>query len=78
MQNRIKDIRFITLPEDRDMGSVTLSKDIPLPIQFPEGSVTDDIDVNSIVAGLIKVVAWDTENKNYEYYKKILLEIQPQ
>jgi tetratricopeptide (TPR) repeat protein len=77
MQNRMKDIRFITLPEDRDMGSVTLSKDIPLPIQFPEGSVTDDIDVNSIVAGLIKVVAWDTENKNYEYYKKILLEIQP-
>ena len=73
----MKDIRFITLPEDRDMGSVTLSKDIPLPIQFPEGSVTDDIDVNSIVAGLIKVVAWDTENKNYEYYKKILLEIQP-
>ena len=43
MQNRMKDIRFITLPEDRDMGSVTLSKDIPLPIQFPEGSVTDDI-----------------------------------
>jgi tetratricopeptide (TPR) repeat protein len=77
MQNRMKDIRFITLPEDRDMGSVTLSKDIPLPIQFPEGSVTDDIDVNSIVAGLIKVVACDTENKNYEYYKKILLEIQP-
>ena len=77
MQNRMKDIRFITLPEDRELGSVTVRKDIPLPIQFPEGSVTDDIDVNSIVAGLIKTVAWDTENKNYNYYKDLLLDIQP-
>ncbi|MBO4278656.1 MAG: hypothetical protein J5891_02475 [Spirochaetales bacterium] len=77
MQNRMKDIRFITLPEDRDLGAVTIRKDIPLPIQFPEGSVTDDIDVNSIVAGLIKVVAWDTENKNYGYYKDLLLDLQP-
>ena len=77
MQNRMKDIRFITLPEDRELGSVTVRKDIPLPIQFPEGSVTDDIDVNSIVAGLIKTVAWDIDNKNYNYYKDLLLDIQP-
>ena len=38
MQKELKDIRFITLPEDRDMGSVTIKKDIPLPVQFPEGS----------------------------------------
>ena len=77
MQNRMKDIRFISLPEDRSLGAVTIRKDIPLPIQFPEGSVTDDIDVNSIVAGLIKVVAWDTDNKNYEYYRNLLLDLQP-
>ena len=77
MQNRMKDIRFITLPEDRELGSVTVRKDIPLPIQFPEGSVTDDIDVNSIVAGLIKTVAWDTGNENYSYYRDLLLDIQP-
>ena len=73
----MKDIRFITLPEERKLGDVTLRKDIPLPIQFPEGSLTDDIDFNSIVAGLIKVVAWDTENADFSYYKDLLLELQP-
>ncbi|MBR6085276.1 MAG: hypothetical protein IKP61_06680 [Spirochaetales bacterium] len=77
MQKQIKDIRFITLPEERKLGDVTLRKDIPLPIQFPEGSLTDDIDFNSIVAGLIKVVAWDTENADFSYYRDLLLELQP-
>ena len=77
MQKQMKDIRFITLPEERKIGDVTISRDIPLPIQFPEGSLTDDIDFNSIVAGLIKVVAWDTENVNYGYYKDLLLSLQP-
>ena len=77
MQKQMKDVRFITLPEERKIGEVTISKDIPLPIQFPEGSVTDDIDFNSIVAGLIKVVAWDTANANFNYYKDLLLELQP-
>lgn len=77
MQKQMKDIRFITLPEERKLGDVTLRKDIPLPIQFPEGSLTDDIDFNSIVAGLIKVVAWDTENADFSYYRDLLLELQP-
>ena len=73
MQKQLKDIRFITLPEERKIGEVTLSKDIPLPLQFPEGSVTDDIDFNSIVAGLIRIVAWDPDNINTGYYRKLLL-----
>lgn len=77
MQKELKDIRFITLPEERAFGDVTISSKIPLPVQFPEGSVVDDIDFNSIVAGLVKVVAWLPENENFEYYKKLLLELQP-
>ncbi|MBR2281810.1 MAG: hypothetical protein IJ863_04215, partial [Spirochaetales bacterium] len=77
MQKELKDIRFITLPEERVFGDVTISSKIPLPVQFPEGSVVDDIDFNSIVAGLVKVVAWLPENENFEYYKKLLLELQP-
>lgn len=77
MRKELKDIRFITLPEERKIGEVSMSGAVPLPIQFPEGSVTEDIDFNSIVAGLIKVVAWDPENKNIDYYKQLLLELQP-
>ncbi|MBR6347486.1 MAG: hypothetical protein IKR80_00875 [Spirochaetales bacterium] len=77
MQKELKDIRFITLPESRTFGNTTIDSSIPLPIQFPEGSLVDDIDFNSIVAGLIKVVAWAPENENIAYYKKLLLEMQP-
>ena len=77
MRKELKDIRFITLPEERKIGEVSMSGAVPLPIQFPEGSVTEDIDFNSIVAGLIKVVAWDPENNNIDYYKQLLLELQP-
>lgn len=77
MQKELKDIRFITLPDERKIGDVAIRADIPIPVQFPQGSVTDDIDFNSIVAGLIKIVAWDSENKDIEYYKKLLLELQP-
>ena len=77
MTAELKDIRFINLPEDRQVGGITISSSIPLPISFPEGSLVEDIDVNSIVAGLIKIVAWAPENQNFEYYKKILLELQP-
>ena len=77
MQKELKDIRFITLPDERKIGDVTIRADIPIPVQFPEGSVTDDIDFNSIVAGLIKIVAWDPDNKDIDYYKKLLLELQP-
>ena len=77
MQKELKDIRFITLPDERKIGDVTIRADIPIPVQFPQGSVTDDIDFNSIVAGLIKIVAWDPEDKDIEYYKKLLLELQP-
>lgn len=77
MQKELKDIRFITLPDERKIGDVIIRSDIPIPVQFPQGSVTDDIDFNSIVAGLIKIVAWDSENKDIEYYKKLLLELQP-
>ena len=77
MRKELKDIRFITLPEERKIGEVSMSGAVPLPIQFPEGSVTEDIDFNSIVAGLIEVVAWDPENNNIDYYKQLLLELQP-
>ena len=74
MQKELKDIRFITLPESRTFGNTTIDSSIPLPIQFPEGSLVDDIDFNSIVAGLIKVVAWAPENENIAYYKKLAAE----
>ena len=77
MLEKLKDVQFITLPGDRKLGDTVLKGSIPLPVQFQEGQKPEDIDFNSIVAGLIKVMAWAPENKNFDYYKSILLDLQP-
>jgi len=77
MTEKLKDVQFIKLPGDRKIGDTVLKGDIPLPVLFQEGQKPEDISFNSIVAGLIKVVAWNPENENIEYYKQVLLGMQP-
>lgn len=74
----LKDIKFITLPGDRKLGNTVISAKIPLPVEFAEGQDVNDISFNSIVAGLIKVIAWAPENRNFSYYKDLLLDLQPE
>ena len=77
MIEKLKDVQFITLPGDRKIGDTVIKGDKPLPVQFQAGQKPEDIDFNSIVAGLIKVIAWDSENKDLDYYREILLNLQP-
>jgi tetratricopeptide (TPR) repeat protein len=77
MIEKLKDVQFITLPGDRKIGDTVLKGDKPLPVQFQSGQKPEDIDFNSIVAGLIKVMAWAPENKDFDYYKNVLLDLQP-
>ena len=77
MIEKLKDVQFITLPGDRKIGDTVLKGDKSLPVQFQAGQKPEDIDFNSIVAGLIKVMAWDPENKDFDYYKNVLLNLQP-
>ena len=77
MIEKLKDVQFITLPGDRKIGDTVIRGDKSLPVQFQAGQKPEDIDFNSIVAGLIKVIAWAPENKDFDYYKELLLNLQP-
>jgi len=77
MNNKLEDIKFITIPEKRKIGNIMLDNSIPLPIQFEKNQKPEDIDLASIAAGLIKICAYDPENEHFSYYKTILLELQP-
>lgn len=76
MRENFKDIKFINIPDNRKVGDVVLDSTIPLPIQFDEGQKAEDISLASLAAGLIRVIAFDTENEHFDYYKKVLLELQ--
>lgn len=77
MKEQLSDVKFITIKEKRKVGNIVLKNDIPLPVQFEEGQNPEDLNLASIVAGLIKVAAYDNESENFEYYKEVLLELQP-
>lgn len=77
MNELLSDVKFITIKEKRKVGNIVLKNDIPLPVQFDKDQNPEDLNIASIVAGLIKVAAYDNENENFSYYKDVLLELQP-
>jgi len=77
MDNKIKDVQFISIPENRKIGDFILKSDIMLPVQMDSKTKPEDIDLNSIAAGLIKVIAHDPDNPNMDYYCSLLKQIQP-
>lgn len=77
MKEQLSDVKFITIKEKRKVGNIVLNNNIPLPVQFSEGQNPEDLNIASIVAGLVKVAAYDNENKDFNYYKDVLLELQP-
>ncbi|MCR5761107.1 MAG: hypothetical protein K6F82_03830 [Sphaerochaetaceae bacterium] len=77
MQSKLENIKYITLSETRKIGDFVLDKDISLPISIEEGKDVKELDLNSLAAGLIKLCTYDKENKNFEYYKNVLLALRP-
>lgn len=67
-----EDIKMITLPEDRVIGEMTIKKDYPLPIL-----VGSEINLDSITAGLIKIIAWCPTIDGFDYYKNLLSSLSP-
>lgn len=75
--HNLTDIRFIQIPGNRKIGNFVLKSDIMLPVQMNDNTRPEDIDLSSIAAGLIKVIAHDPENENLAYYCDLLKEMQP-
>lgn len=75
-------IKFIKLPENFkvDLGSFTVDPSIELPILLEKGK--KDIDerdytVESLVAGMISIIAHEKDHKNFSYYKSFVLASDP-
>lgn len=85
MENKeqLQDIIFINIADAIKIDEETfeLKPEIPLPVQLPDGIGDIDRDagikVEMIAAGLIRVVAHQPENENSEYYRLLLLAMQP-
>jgi Flp pilus assembly protein TadD len=81
-RNALKHIRYISLPQDfdRTIEGFRIDPEIPLPVEIPQGSPewsTRDLSWEMIVAAILKILAYDTENANAEYYRNFVRAVKP-
>lgn len=81
--NLLDDIIFITLPDSppQQSGEFTFNPAIPLPVQLSEGqhsiNKTEGVRIESIAAGLIRVIAHQHTHSDIDYFKQMLTALQP-
>jgi Flp pilus assembly protein TadD len=79
---RLANIGYISIAQTktRQIGDFTLDPAILLPVDLPEGAdaiKAGEISWEAIVAGTLKVLAWDPANANLPYYRRFVLAVKP-
>ncbi|MCI2076967.1 MAG: tetratricopeptide repeat protein [Sphaerochaeta sp.] len=79
----LKDIVFITLPESmgREINGFRVDPARRIPVQLPDGKTaidaSDEITVEMIISGMLKLIAWRPEDPNHDYYRAFVLAAEP-
>lgn len=84
--NPLDSIVFITLPDEFlfPAKEFVIEKDIPLPVQLTSEDTeqkqfdTSTLTLEKLLAGILSILAYDTSNKNIEYYKRFLIAARPE
>ncbi|MFA6688401.1 MAG: tetratricopeptide repeat protein [Sphaerochaetaceae bacterium] len=80
---KLEDIIYIALPETmrQEINGFTVDPTKRIPLQLQQGRTgidsTDEIGIEMIMAGLLKVVAWEPEHEDFAYYRDFVLALQP-
>jgi tetratricopeptide (TPR) repeat protein len=78
----LKNIIFISMPEDfeRSIGSLTVGSSILMPVELPPGGqewTPGELSWEMIVAGMLKILAYQPEHKDADYYRNFIMEVKP-
>ena len=82
--NPMDSIYFIQLPEDFKFSENAMKIDtkIPLPVQKKEKDDPGSFNMNElteeqILSGILTVLAYNKQNQNLDYYRKIIKQARP-
>ena len=82
-QNALKNVFFISLPSsmERDINSFHVDSSIQIPVQLPDGKEQleqgEEITIELIVAGMLKILAYQADHPHLSYYRSFVLAVQP-
>ncbi len=79
---RLANVAYVSIAQttQRKIGDFTLDPDILLPVELPPGVSSLDageLSWEAIVAGTLKVLAWDQGNAHTGYYRQFVLAVKP-
>lgn len=82
-KSRLANVAFVSIAgtKQRQIGSFELDPAIKLPVEMPSGTqsiTTEELSWEAIVAGTLKVLAWDQSNPNTAYYRRFVLAVKPE
>ena len=81
-RNKLRNIRYVKVPEGMHVHAegFTLDPKIMLPVQLMPGSTKlrkDDITMESVMAGMLSVIAYDEASENFQYYRDFVKAVDP-
>ncbi|HOZ71965.1 MAG TPA: tetratricopeptide repeat protein [Spirochaetales bacterium] len=74
-------IAFIRIPEGmaRPIGSFTVDPSIPIPVELGQGAPDlSDLSWEMIVAGMLRLLAYDPDNPDGAYYRAFVTAVKPE
>ena len=82
MSHALESLVFITIPQEHHLSSAFPGFDasIPLPVQLTapdEELKISELTQEMILAGILTVLAYDTENSQLDYYRSIIKSVHP-
>jgi Flp pilus assembly protein TadD len=80
--SKLTNVAYVSIAHttQRAIGDFILDQAILLPVDMPEGASTIKAGERSweaIVAGTLKVLAWDPGNEHADYYRRFVLAVKP-
>jgi Flp pilus assembly protein TadD len=78
----LANVAYVSIAQttQRQIGNFRLDPDILLPVELPPGVQSlnaGELSWESIVAGTLKVLAWDQTNPYTDYYRSFVLAVKP-
>ena len=79
---RLANVAFVSISQttQRQIGDFVLDPEILLPVELPAGAQAlnpGELTWEAIVAGTLKVLAWDPDNAHTDYYRRFVLAVKP-
>ncbi|HKL86340.1 MAG TPA: tetratricopeptide repeat protein [Treponemataceae bacterium] len=83
MSHPLDSLVFITIPDEHHLNEAFPGFDssIPLPVQLPTADAKFEITSltrEMILAGILSVFAYESDNRHVDYYRSLLLAIHPE